>query len=336
MCHLVTLSPHALEKIFRLHVCLLQHGLTVFFRSSTAMIDLGHDVLVLIMEKAEPDDLRNLRLVNKGWHSAVRDANIHLRPNKMLLQDQHFAQLCAAFPKATSLDLIRCHHMSPEGLQSIQALSRTLTLLDLKGCQWVDTAAAAHLGELSKLETLALSDCEAIEALPECLSRPSCLKSLNLFNCTSLAAFPESLSNLVGLEMINANQCSEWTSLPEGLSALTALANLMVNKCIALEALPAVLSGLSGLKLLDMMGCSSLAALPAGFGALSALRRLDLSECAHLARLPQDFGGLVSLHMLDLSDCDALEGLPASFRALCSLKVSAQCDAMLGHYRAPW
>lgn len=138
--------------------------------SCSVMDKLEHDVLVLIVEISSPSDLRNLRLVNKSWNRAVRDAQIKLRPNPVLLQERLLFQLCTAFPQATALDLSGCQQLTPSSLESLEALSRSLQSLNLRGCGWVNAAATAHLGALSLLECLDLSACPLLEGLSESLS----------------------------------------------------------------------------------------------------------------------------------------------------------------------
>lgn len=60
------------------------------------MIELGHDVLILIVEMVDLRDLTNLRLVSKGWRSAVGDAAIQLRPCPELFQRHQLPLLCTA------------------------------------------------------------------------------------------------------------------------------------------------------------------------------------------------------------------------------------------------
>lgn len=280
---------------------------------------LEHDVLVLIVEKVPPSDLQNLRLVNKGWHSAVRDAQMELRPNPELLQEHHLLHLCTAFPQATVLDLSRCQQLTPGSLQALQALSCSLQTLGLRGCGWVNTAAVDHLEALSLLKYLDLSGCPLLEALPESLSCLHSLELLRLYNCESLNDV-ESISTLASLTELSVDACSKLHSLPEGLSCLTSLELLHAEGCDALEALPDGLTTLTEIKFIYLRR-TPISSLLDGFDALASLDSLYLLDCVELQSLSDNFGHLASLRWLDISGCVGLEGLPASFSSLSSLEV---------------
>lgn len=293
----------------------------------SAMDGLEHDVLVLIAQNVPTCDLPDLRLVNWAWHSAVRDAQMRLRPHPELLQDHHLLQLCAAFPHATVLDLSECQQLTPGSLQALQALSHSLKSLSLEECEWVDTAATAHLGALSLLEVLDLSECPLLEALPDSLSSLLSLVSLNLCDCESLTSV-ESVSSLTTLSELSIDYCSKLISLPEGLSRLKSLNTLCTDDCGALRALPDGFSALSALQLLHL-GCRRIAALPQGFCSLASLDCFWL-QCAQLPGLPDGFGSLASLKCFGLAGCDRMEGLPASFSSLRRLEVRVKC--MFNHW----
>lgn len=285
--------------------------------------------MVLVVEKVSIADLRNLRLVNKGWHNAVRDASIVVRPSPGQLQDQQLLQLCAIFPNAMALDLHACQHLTPDGLQAIESLSQSLVHVNLEDCGWVNGAAIAHIRTLVMLEDLDLSRCPSLESLPDALSSLRLLTSLDLFCCASLASLPESLSSLTALEKLHLQGCGLLAEIPEGIRHLTALNEVSLEQCHSLEALPEGITALSSLQILSLIGCESLLCLPDGLSGLASLRRLDLSECSNLVEIPASLGGLASLQIMDLSWCDALEDLPASISSMRSLRVRKGANVQL-------
>lgn len=103
------------------------------------MESLPHDVLVKIVEDVENEDVRFLRLVNKGFNLAVPDAAILLRPS-FAITDSQFVVLCASFPVATSLDISHCNALTRGTLATLgqlEALSEHLRHLDMSDCLWL-------------------------------------------------------------------------------------------------------------------------------------------------------------------------------------------------------
>jgi Leucine-rich repeat (LRR) protein len=74
------------------------------------------------------------------------------------------------------------------------------------------------------------------------------LQTLDLSGCHQLTALPESVGQMAALQTLELRYCSALRELP-GMTSLTALVVLDIHKCASLEAIPS-LSHLPELKVI--------------------------------------------------------------------------------------
>lgn len=100
-----------------------------------SMESLSPDNLSQIIEGLDPEDLLNLRLVNKVLHEAVRLAQMALKPSSSM-QPAQLEKLCIIFPNTTSLYLTSFNSLNNAGLLTLQHLSQSLVVeLQLSQCR---------------------------------------------------------------------------------------------------------------------------------------------------------------------------------------------------------
>ncbi|CAI5467997.1 unnamed protein product [Closterium sp. Yama58-4] len=203
----------------------------------------------------------------------------------------------------------------------------------------------AEIGQISKLQTLALTDVKNVTSLPDSISLATSLQKLSLnglVNLTSLPEefgqlaaletlhldalpqlthLPESFGNLTNLRYLRFMVCYQLQQLPESLSALVSLEHLILLDCWRLTSLPSsVGNGLPNLRELDILYCRSLTGLPPSISNLSSLKSLSIMRARRFTgKLPEGLGSLGKLEKLFLRDMRHLSGLPASVSGLLSL-----------------
>jgi Leucine-rich repeat (LRR) protein len=136
---------------------------------------------------------------------------------------------------------------------------------------------------LAALQTLHLSWCKQLMALPESFGQLAAL--LNLRGCKQLMALPESFGRLAALQTLDLGGCKQLMALPESFGHLAALQTLQLSWCEQLTALHESFGQLAALQILDLRGCSALRELP-GLMNLTALVKLDIRECVSLEAIP--------------------------------------------------
>lgn len=291
-----------------------------------------------------PSALQNLRLASKSFFKAARDAGVALKPKKTIWPYQ-LLQLCASFPRATSLDLRRSVQLTGQSLAHLKPLAPSLKRLHLEGCAWLDLPGALHITaltglealfldgsyhflyipagftSLTSLETLEISFCECLKSFSDFdIGKLTSLHTLSLQG-TYLKTLPEGISRLANLRILSLGYCHQLDELPSGLSRFTGLRSLTLRRaCDNLRALPDMISALVSLETLECTYCTALEALPASIGRLHSLHSLDLSGCRALAALPDGISLLSDLKNLNLSNCTSLERLPNGMGQLAALE----------------
>ena len=89
------------------------------------------------------------------------------------------------------------------------------------------------------VETLDLSRCKKLAALPKAIGGLAALTALDLSWCESLAALPEAIGRLAALTTLNLSGCSSLAALPASIGDLKALTTLNLHSCTSLAALRA-------------------------------------------------------------------------------------------------
>jgi Ca2+-binding EF-hand superfamily protein len=112
-------------------------------------------------------------------------------------------------PQVTELDL-SANDMSAAGLEAL--------------------GAAITAGALHALETLTLSDCSGVKALPEAFAQLHSLQVLNLDGCIGISTFPASFAQLASLKTCNVTHCQKLISNAEALSMLSHTVQLVTEK----------------------------------------------------------------------------------------------------------
>lgn len=193
-------------------------------------------MLVSIAEKLDHrSDIRNLRLVDKRFHSAVGESAIHLRPHWGLTSAQ-LLNLSQLFRSATSLNLSSCNRLNNECLRGLHNLFPRLRKLDLSDCPWLAASGMANLlgglpVGLSKLQVLSLYHCTALSQLPHSISGLVSLEHFNLRFCENIRSVPEGVSRLLSLVSLSLGDCSELEGVPDGIGALSLLEQLHLQRC---------------------------------------------------------------------------------------------------------
>lgn len=281
------------------------------------MEGLEHELLVHIAEFCEPDDLCNLRLVQRRFRLPCGAALKSSRPPRQILPAQ-FLALVQAFPNLTSLDMRECCALTAAAVTQLQGLTLLRTLVMDSGLL-EQGGGSGHLSALNLLSSLQLRPEVAPFNLPEGMRDMTALEMLSFVQpgvLNNLAAVSNGIVALSRLRYMNLSRSALLVSLPDGISGLTALRKLDLFECAALVTLPEGISSLGDLEELDLSFCSNLASLPAGISGLSSLRGLSLSHCRALGQLPGGISGLGSLGELDLGYCSALITLPPAISVL--------------------
>ncbi|KAF7069708.1 hypothetical protein CFC21_075297 [Triticum aestivum] len=157
-----------------------------------------------------------------------------------------------------------------------------------------------------------MSDCSALEKLPDKFGSLPKLSFLNLSSCSNLTKLPDNIS-FPCLEHLNLSICHELEKLPIDIGHLPKLEFMDLSGCYKVSILPGSFCQLNHLKYLDLSDCHNLKELPESFGHLSKLEDLNLTSCAKLRQLPESLCKLFKLRCLYLSYCLMLRELPSSF-----------------------
>lgn len=81
-------------------------------------------------------------------------------------------------------------------------------------------------GKLRNLRTITLTDCWALEHLPQCITLLGHLQYLDLSSCTKLRELPEGIGALKKLEVLNLERCKRLRGLPAGCGQLIRVQQL--------------------------------------------------------------------------------------------------------------
>jgi len=160
------------------------------------------------------------------------------------------------------------------------------------------------------LMNLSITDCEALETLPDTVGDCAHLEVLKVVGCASFRGLPDRLNRCNALKSIKVSQCEAFTQIPESLGSCSALDTLAIESCESFEHMPAnSLTGCGSLRRLTLRGNAKLKSLPELRGC-KCLAEIVLSPCRSLEKLPADIGECAELIRLSLSGCASLRELP--------------------------
>ncbi|CAM6096823.1 unnamed protein product [Calypogeia fissa] len=196
-----------------------------------------------------------------------------------------------------------------------------LEVLKVKGCEWSDKstsflfgglvqlraltidsclqeAISESLGLLLALESLTISNCRNVTALPSTIGQLSALKSLTISDCDEIRALPSTLGRLGGLKLLRISECGSLSSLPEGLGNLGALTHLEITDCRGLDTLPHTLKELRALRHFEIDGHHSMQSLQNILAALQPLQHLSILNAKRPEEVLETLGQLDSVKHL--------------------------------------
>ncbi|XP_024178294.1 uncharacterized protein LOC112184260 [Rosa chinensis] len=235
---------------------------------------------------------------------------------------------------------------------------RSLTTLNLGGCNLAEGAIPNDIGDLFSLQSLDLSE-NNFFTIPESISQLSELTEISLFKCSKLWTLPKDLPsslrnlNVRGCPMLTSSS-SSWRRYPpqKGLSIINCrkpeedeifpelykfrlgnLEELDLSNCQHLKKIPD-LNGVPNLKKLNLEGCEKLSEVHPTIGCLQHLVFLNLKGCVNLESLPSSIS-LKSLNMFVLSGCSKLKEFPNIKGEMNNLSQLHLDGTALRHLRIP-
>ncbi|MFX1237043.1 MAG: leucine-rich repeat domain-containing protein, partial [Promethearchaeota archaeon] len=231
--------------------------------------------------KSLPDTIRNLEKLKEFFLS------------KTFLEE-----LPESIGNLKSLDCFYLENTSIKKLPSSIGKLTSLSELNLASNESLQSLSD-NFGELSSLKELDLSYCTSLKSLPD-ISNLTKLNSIRLDGCSALESLNESIGKLEKLEQIDLGDCSSLKSLPETIGNLKKLAVLDLYHCSSLESLPESIGNLEKLIELKLSFCEKMKTLPKSIKNLQSLISLDISNCGFEA-IPVEIMYLKSLDSLNIS-----------------------------------
>lgn len=161
------------------------------------MDNLPLDVLVQIVETLKPADHKKLLLVCKSLQAAVEGAKVSLWPRDKPSGPSwaQLGQLCAKFPRATSLRL----GIAPGTKLNDSKVAKQRRMRKDKG---LIAVLPATLLSMPMLEYIRMDNQIFLTQLPPAIGSLTSLRELNLYGCQSLTALPEEIGRLALLRSV--------------------------------------------------------------------------------------------------------------------------------------
>lgn len=202
-------------------------------------------------------------------------------------------------------------------LSSIHYLGELIKLNSLNLSQCDNLHTLPGLEKLIHLTILQIRDCLNLIALPD-MRHLSALKTLDIASCTKLSTLPE-MEGLTDLTTLNLAWCDNLSAIPE-LSKINKLTRLQISSCHSLPELE-VQNSITNLTCLDIQDCMRLTTMPK-WDRFPSLIELNLSRNSQLTTLHLD--SLDKVTIVNLFRCLNLERLSGvnSLSNLASLDLS--------------
>ena len=101
-----------------------------------------------------------------------------------------------------------------------------ISYLSIEHCSDLTCSSTEIIRCLSSLETLSVTDCESITALPDWLGDLTSLMRLEIINCTGIQTLPESIERLTNLQELKVSGCPDLVQWCESEKSMTTLAHI--------------------------------------------------------------------------------------------------------------
>ncbi|PVH47691.1 hypothetical protein PAHAL_4G117300 [Panicum hallii] len=176
-----------------------------------------------------------------------------------------------------------------------------VTAIRLRGSDLGGTISP-HLGNLTHLQDLDLSQNNLLGEIPVSLGRCTELRTMNLsVNQLSGSLFPDPLGHLSKLKVFNVRHNNLTGVIPMTLSNLTALTNLSVESNYLQGQIPSWLCNLTSLAAIDLALSGLDGQIPAELGKLTKLAFLMIQSNQLEGPVPPSIFNTSSMEHLDLS-----------------------------------
>lgn len=256
--------------------------------------------LVLTSEPVGAESMYLDRLLVSGWNPTLPPMEMirpHMQPMMHLIHDTRLH---------TSS---RCQHMPP-ALPDISW--DRLTTLDLTNCVALQRLPEV-MADLICLTRLNVCDCQALTVMPHSVLRLPRLTWLTMKGCTALECFESTTAiHMHGssvLEYWNLYDCPKLSRLPEFMHWFQALK--ILSLCFNRLDISGSIKGLSSLVHLCLQHHGVGSCTSDTFANLPSLTHLDWSG-GHLTLFPEAIGQLTSLTHLDMTHQGTLSHIPSN------------------------
>lgn len=176
-----------------------------------------------------------------------------------------------------------------------------VTAIRLRGSDLGGTISP-HLGNLTHLQDLDLSQNNLVGGIPVSLGRCIELRTMNLsVNQLSGSLFPDALGHLSKLKVFNVRHNNLTGVIPITLSNLTALTNLSVESNYLQGQIPSWLCNLTSLAAIDLALSGLNGQIPAELGRLTKVAFLMIQSNQLEGPVPPSIFNMSSMEHLDLS-----------------------------------
>ncbi|CAM8958319.1 unnamed protein product [Rhodiola kirilowii] len=157
-----------------------------------------------------------------------------------------------------------------------------------------------HIGNLTFLRFLNLSDCNIKGVVPEEIGQLSRLRVFNMPNNALRGSIPLHLTNCSQLRIINLRQNHLTGTIPSQLGSMSELEILFMYRNNLTGDIPSTLGNISSLTILQLGDNRLLGSIPSSLGKLGSLRILSLGINNLSGPLPSSLYNLSSLTTLSL------------------------------------
>ena len=237
-------------------------------------------------------------------HSSIQ----HL--NKLVTLNLSDCICLKSLPTGINLDSLKTLSLANcSNFKRFPEVSCNIEVLDMFGTAIEELPSS--IGNLSRLETLALQKCSGLKSISSSLCYLKSLRNLYLYRCLKLQKLPAEIGNLESLEFMDADETAI-SQVPSSIACLNRLKKLSFRGCkgrtpqMGLK-LP-IFFQFQILNELSLIDCG-ITELPESLGQARSLRYLYL-DGNNFEKLPSSIKQLSSLLLLTLHNCKRLQSLP--------------------------